>query len=147
MSSTPGLRRACLVAFVLVAALSGCALPFGRSAAPTPFALPTTIPTPTATPERSLTVCLGAEPNTLYPLGSPNAAARSVLAAIYDGPFDTLSYDYQPVILQKLPTLADGDVQIVPAQVRAGDTVVDAEGNARDAGRGEAHPPRLLSRR
>jgi peptide/nickel transport system substrate-binding protein len=130
MPSTPGLRRAILIAFVLVAALSGCALPFGRSGAPTPFALPTANPTPTEPAQRSLTVCLGAEPNTLYPLGSPNAAARSVLAAIYDGPLDTLSYDYQPVMLQKLPSLADGDVQIVPAEVRAGDTVVDANGTA-----------------
>jgi len=77
-----------------------------------------------------VTVCLGAEPNTLYPLGAPNAAAESVMAAIFDGPMDTLSYDYQPVILQKLPSLADGDVQIIPAEVVAGDTVVDAYGDA-----------------
>ena len=52
-----------------------------------------------------------------------------MLAAIDDGPIDTISYDYQPVILQKLPSLADGDAQIVPVDVNAGAAIVDADGN------------------
>ena len=79
----------------------------------TPF-VPST-PTPTSlTPEvtgtpsiRSLRVCLGEEPNTLYPLGNLNSAARSVLSAIYDGPMDVVEYGYEPIILEKVP---DGDV-------------------------------------
>jgi peptide/nickel transport system substrate-binding protein len=85
--------------------------------------------TPTSLPPRTLTVCLGEEPNTLYPFASPNAAARSVLAAIDDGPIDTLGYDVQPVILQKLPSLADGDAQITPVKVSAGALVVNADGS------------------
>ena len=130
MPSMPGLRRAVIIAAPLIALLGGCTLPFGKAATPTPAAVPTLAATPTELPPRSLTICLGNEPNTLYPLAGPNAAARSVLAAINDGPIDTLGYDYQPVILQKMPSLADGDVQIVPVSVQAGDTVVDSEGNA-----------------
>ncbi len=85
--------------------------------------------TPTPLPSRILNICLGEAPNTLYPLGTPNAAARSVLAAIYDGPFDVVEYAYQPVILEKMPSLADRDAQINPITVSAGDEVVDAEGN------------------
>ena len=125
-----GLPRTILIAALSIFALSGCALPFTRSATPSPEGPPTLAPTPTVTPPRTLTICLGEEPNTLYPLGGPNAAARSVLAAINDGPIDTLSYDYQPVLLQKMPSLADGDAQIVPVSVNAGDTVVDVDGNA-----------------
>ena len=49
------------------------------------------------------------------------------LAAVYDGPIDTNGYAYQPVILEKLPSLTDGDAQLVPVSVYVGDEVVDAD--------------------
>lgn len=123
------------ILFVLIATffLSGCALPISIGKPPQPTAATSvvaTLPpaTPTAPAPRTLTVCLGAEPNTLYPFSSPNDAALSVLAAIDDGPIDTISYEYQPVILTKLPTLADGDAKILPVDVRPGSKVVDADG-------------------
>jgi peptide/nickel transport system substrate-binding protein len=76
-----------------------------------------------------LTVCLGQEPNTLYPLGGPNAAARSVLASINDGPIDMVGYEYQPVILTQIPSLENGDAQIIRAPIQPGAQVVDADGN------------------
>lgn len=85
--------------------------------------------TPSLPAPASLTVCLGQEPNTLYPLGGPNAAARSVLAAVYNGPIDTISYEYQPVILARLPSIENGEAQIVRTQVQAGGQVVDADGD------------------
>lgn len=84
--------------------------------------------TPTPQP-RNLTVCLGAEPNTLYPLGEPNPAALSVLSAIYDGPIDSNTYSYQPIILKKLPGIKDGDVVFSPVDVKKGTLVVDTNGN------------------
>ena len=82
-----------------------------------------------ASSQNVLTVCLGQEPNSLYPFGELNSAARSVLAAIYDGPIDTTGYEYQPVILTQLPSFDNGDAQIIKTTVQAGDTLVDAEGN------------------
>jgi peptide/nickel transport system substrate-binding protein len=90
---------------------------------PTPIVAVTTVPT--AQP-KALTICLGEEPNTLYPYGNPNVAARSVMEAIYDGPIDSNSYGFQAVILQKLPNTADGDAQLAPVDVKRGDLVVDA---------------------
>ncbi|HMD82916.1 MAG TPA: hypothetical protein VKE92_16475, partial [Anaerolineales bacterium] len=91
---------------------------------------PTPLFTPThASQQRSLTVCLGEEPNTLYPYGSLNSAARSVLSAIYDGPMDVVQYGYEPIILEKIPTMDDGDAQVSPVIVQAGDQVVDSSGN------------------
>src|SRR5919109_1039165 len=89
----------------------------------TPFIANTPTPTPpvTATPTtRSLTICLGEEPNTLYPYGNLNPAARSVLSAIYDGPMDVIEYRYEPIILEKIPSLEDGDAQVSPVSVSAG---------------------------
>ena len=109
--------------------LSSCGLPVGNAeptAAPTKEIIP---PVPTATPApRELTVCLGEEPNTLYPFGGPNAAARSVMAAVFDGPIDMVGYDYQPVILSQIPSFADGDAQIISIAVQPGGQVVDAKG-------------------
>src|SRR5688572_22901909 len=61
--------------------------------APTPPTLGTLTPAP-----RVLTVCLGEEPNTLYPYGNLNSAACSVLSAIFDGPMDVLEYEYESII-------------------------------------------------
>lgn len=86
--------------------------------------------TVTGTPAtRSLTVCLGEEPSTLYPYGNLNASARSVLSAIYDGPIDAVEYGYEPIILEKIPDLEDGDAQVSSVGVRAGEQVVDSSGN------------------
>ncbi len=86
------------------------------------------IPTATPIPPRQLTVCLGQEPSTLYPVNNPSSVAKSVLAAVYDGPFDTNSYNYQPVILERLPSIGNGDAQLFSKQVAVGDEVVDSSG-------------------
>ncbi|HEX8992511.1 MAG TPA: ABC transporter substrate-binding protein [Anaerolineales bacterium] len=133
MSGSHGARRrATRFLTVLIFILSACTLPFGRKPQPTPVA-PSPVPaaetaTPTPAVPRALTVCLGAEPNTLYPFDNPNDAARSVLAALDNGPIDAVSYEYQPVALTKLPSLADGDAQVVPVTVKAGSKIVDAFG-------------------
>ena len=116
--------------FILVLILSSCApqqtdIPVINETR-TPVSPP--LPTPTPAP-RSLTVCLGEEPNTLYPYGSPNSAARSVLSALYDGPIDIVEYGYEPIILEKIPNINDGDAQISPISVTAGTQVTDSSGN------------------
>ncbi|MEJ5223908.1 MAG: ABC transporter substrate-binding protein, partial [Anaerolineales bacterium] len=115
---------------VLLLPLAACAPTQSPTPAlETPLALATSLPAPTSTPTpRGLTVCLGREPNTLYIYGNPNSAARSVLAAIYDGPVDIISYDYQPVILERRPSFANGDARIANVEVRRGDVIVDANG-------------------
>ena len=54
--------------------------------------------TPT-TPLRRLTICLGAEPDTLYIYGGVSLAQSQILEAIYDGPIDMVGYQNHPVIL------------------------------------------------
>ena len=122
------LNKALIPFLILALILPACA----PTPVVTPFVANTSTPTPlaTATPlVRSLRVCLGQEPNTLYPLGNLNSAARSVLSAIYDGPMDVVEYGYEPIILEKIPTLEDGDAQISPISVTAGTEVVDTAGN------------------
>jgi peptide/nickel transport system substrate-binding protein len=125
-------KRSLLAFTLLVFLLSACQFPMGTSVeTPTPTVVLPPTPTPTATPvpSRTLTVCLGEEPNTLYPLGEPNAAAQSVLEAIYDGPMDVVDYNYQPVILQRVPSIATGDALLDATPVKNGDLIVDAGGN------------------
>lgn len=122
------LKKALLPFFVLALVLLAC----GRQATVTPFVPGTATSTPLATPTpetRSLMICLGQEPTTLYPYGNLNSAARSVLSAIYDGPMDVVNYGYEAIILEKVPSLEDGDAQITPVTVSAGSEVIDAGGN------------------
>lgn len=89
-----------------------------------------TLPLSTPTPlQRSLVICLGQEPLTLYRYGGSSRSMWSVLEAIYDGPFDTRQYSTQPVILKKMPNLADGDAEFKPVEVQAGDEVLDVNRN------------------
>lgn len=87
----------------------------------------TSQPIATAAP-RTLTVCLGAEPETLFVYGGSMLAQNSILEGIYDGPIDPLGYGFEPVILEKLPNLADGDARLEPVTVQAGDPVVNQAG-------------------
>ena len=122
--------KALIFLFIPALTLPACA----PQAIVTPFVADTptatSLPVFTATPAtRSLTICLGEEPNTLYPYGDLNAAARSVLSAIYDGPMDVTDYGYEPIILEKIPSLEDGDAQVSPIGVNAGSKIVDSSGN------------------
>jgi len=124
-----------LGAAVLVSLLAACS---GPAVTPTPTpplsqgeiaTLPAATPSPTPIPERSLVVCLGYEPLTLYPYGGSSTAMWSVLEAVYDGPVDLRTYVPQPVILERLPDLSAGDAVIQPVEVVQGDEVVDIHGN------------------
>jgi len=91
-------------------------------------ATPSPSPTPLPPGPKVLTVCLVGEPDTLYLYGGSRlAATRHVMEALYDGPIDHLSYTYQPVILQKVPSIADGDAITHAVRVREGSRVLSAE--------------------
>jgi len=74
----------------------------------------TVVVEPTAPPEetgpRTLVICQGQEPDTLYTLGGSMLASSQVLQAVYDGfggggGIDSRSFAYQPIILEKLSSL------------------------------------------
>ncbi len=92
-------------------------------AAESASATPTAAPAPT-----TLTVCLGQEPNTLYPYDNPNTAARNVLSVLYDGPIDSFMNGDRAVIVERIPSIENGDAQFVPVTVKRGDYVVDSDG-------------------
>ena len=99
---------------------------------PGPTQVVTATPTPTEVPEPApLVICQDAEPETLYLYGGA-PSARHILEAIYDGPIDHRAYTFQPVILEKLPSLEEGDAYFDPVTVQAGDRVVDVTGNPVD---------------
>jgi peptide/nickel transport system substrate-binding protein len=114
-----------LIFMVLTACLGSSETP---TIAPTPAFTPLPTRTPEPEPPSSLIVCLGREPNSLYPFGELNDAARVVLSAVNNGPFDILSYEYQPVILTHMPSLENGEARIISIEVQAGDLIVDADG-------------------
>jgi len=119
-------------ALILLTAIACSAQSPGPGGTTTPdnsaSAAPTATITPTPIPPRFLTICLGQEPESLFLYGDQSLAARSVREAIYDGPYDLLNFEMQPVILEKRPSLADGDASLEAAPVSPGELIVDKDG-------------------
>ncbi|NJN79581.1 MAG: hypothetical protein HC797_03425 [Anaerolineales bacterium] len=114
---------------IIITIITGCVRFQSQTETPSASSTPLPVQTTQASLPSTLTVCLGQEPNSLYPFGELNASARSVLAAIYNGPIDTIDYEYQPIILTQLPSLENGDAQIVRVTAQPQSQVVDADGN------------------
>lgn len=103
------------------------------SAASSATRAPPSAPPTTAAPARidSLTICLAAEPQSLFPFARPEAGRAHILAALTDGPIDSAEYGFEPVLLESLPSLAQGDAVLNTALVLPGERVVDYLGRVR----------------
>ena len=117
------MKRTAIIFITLALAISACQVlnPVPPTATPIP-------PTPTPIPPKELTVCLGTEPESLFPYLANSADAKLVMQAIFDGPLDILNGEPAPVILEKLPNLADGSAYFTPVAVAAGDVVINTAG-------------------
>ena len=80
-------------------------------------------------PPEVLSICLGQEPVSLFLYGDNSLSARIIRQAIYDGPVDEVEFQPQPVILEDIPSLENGLVQVDSAAVQPGDRLVDADGS------------------
>jgi peptide/nickel transport system substrate-binding protein len=107
-----------------------------------PTRLPTQLPTqPPAAVPKTLVVCQGQEPDTMYVHGGSMLAAAHIQTAIYDSavlPYgvDNAGFAYQATITKKLPSLDDGDAVIQIVSVQAGDMVVDDSGRPSELRKG-----------
>jgi peptide/nickel transport system substrate-binding protein len=88
----------------------------------------TATPEPVVTGPRTLVICQGQEPDTLYAYGGSMLAASHIQWAFGVTSIGARSFDYQPILQEKLPSLADGDASLVPVTVKAGDTIVGDDG-------------------
>ncbi len=100
----------------------------------TPEPTATTTPTETKTPEptpppapKTLVICQGQEPDTLYRYGGSMLAASHILHAVYDGPVDSRTYSYQPVLIEQLPTFDNGGAVLQKVTVQTGDKVLTVD--------------------
>jgi len=120
---------ALLSAFLLTAC---SALPSPTNAPPNSTPVPPT-PARSATPAASptpapieLSICQRDEPTSLYLYGENSSGRAGISEALFDGPIDSVNYAYQPVILERLPSLENGDAALNEITVNPGDKVVDA---------------------
>lgn len=100
------------------------------SATPVDTAVP---PTSTPVPYKSLTVCLPTEPQSLYTYSSGDRdslwARDVVLETLRDGPIDHRNFEYQPVLVDRLPALKTRNAALNAAPVSENETLIDARGN------------------
>lgn len=90
---------------------------------------PTATVTSTPVPQKTLVICLGEEPESLYLYGNSSIAMWSVLESIYDGPIDTVNFQPSPVILKSIPTLEQNGVTLQSVAVTEGDAVANVNGD------------------
>ena len=113
---------------VPVTATPGPPLEVTTIATTTPVAPSTDAAAAQPTGPRTLTICLGQEPVSLYPHAGFSLSATHVWQAIYENLYTNLDFGYQAVGLAKLPSLEDGDARLQAVAVDAGDMVVDVHG-------------------
>lgn len=94
---------------------------------PTSLTATELVPTELPPPPKTLVVCLGQEPSSLYLYSPSLPETDAILQAIYDGPIDLRGYQYQPVILSRLPTLDDGDARIEIVELTEGDVYLNPQ--------------------
>ena len=89
--------------------------------------LPELIPSPV--PERTLSICLGDEPDSLFLYGDQSSSAVIIRQAIYDSPVDKVDFQYSSSLLEEIPSQSNGLVTVVPVEVYPGEKIVDSKGN------------------
>lgn len=88
----------------------------------TPAAEPQQATLPAEDPAKTLTVCAGSEPQSLFVYRSSTRSGWSVLEAVYDGPFDWMDGVETPVIFESV----DWAVEDIP--LTEGMTVMNGQG-------------------
>ncbi len=73
--------------------------------------------------------------------GDASQAARTVRAAIYDGPFDRIDYTAASVIFENLANQATGEVSLQPVQAAPNDLIIDSQGNLANLAEGVSYFP------
>jgi len=83
----------------------------------------------TPTPLKELTVCMAQEPESLYLYdGRSNRSKWNILEALYDGPIDVIASQATPVIVERIPSLENGELSLQAVFVSPGQEVIDARG-------------------
>lgn len=101
----------------------------------------TPVPTVVPKPAKVLSVCMGQEPSSLFLYGNGSSGAEMVRQAIYDGPIDTVNFEHIPVILERIPSRENNDVQIGEVKVYPGQALVDPSGNVTYLSEGVRYRP------
>jgi peptide/nickel transport system substrate-binding protein len=130
MSKNPFRKRISFCAGAAILLLAACQNQAMGTAGTAVPAVPSATPQATATNRapRSLTVCMGEEPASLFLYYGGGLAAHTILDAVYDGPIDTLNYSQTPVILEQVPTLENGGAVLKPVTVQPGGKIINDAG-------------------
>lgn len=97
--------------------------------------------TPDQSEPRKLTICIGYMPDSLYIYKAGSQVEWNILQAIYDGPVDLVNGNYDPVILHSIPSLENGEMQVITTVVNEGERMLDATGSPTTLAAGTVYLP------
>ncbi|MGB4596089.1 MAG: ABC transporter substrate-binding protein [Anaerolineaceae bacterium] len=88
----------------------------------------TALPSPTPTPQPSvLNVCTAQEPISLYRYDGRNSESKkTIFSALYGQAI--MEFDELSSLLERMPSIDNGDIQVLATKVEAGDMILDAHG-------------------
>lgn len=84
-------------------------------------------PTIQPSPPKTLVVCLGREPRSLYLYANTRPETDTILQAVYDGPIDLRAHQYEPVILASLPSFENGGARVESVIVSDGQVYLNPQ--------------------
>jgi peptide/nickel transport system substrate-binding protein len=116
-------RNIVLIITAIIFLLSACQTSGFSESMPTPVP-----PTATPLPPTELTVCVGTEPDSLYPYALSSQTARNISQTVFSSPFGEMDGQITPVILKAMPDFNTGTATLMPVSVREGDQVVNIYG-------------------
>jgi peptide/nickel transport system substrate-binding protein len=129
-----------VIVFILVFATLGVFGSLAAAQAPQENALVSQPTRPDS--DTTLDVCMYSEPDSLYFYSNSQSIEQArVLSAVYDGPMDTRSYTYQPVIFEAVPTFENGQAITQTTSISEGQTIVDSSGNVVSMAIGTSYLP------
>jgi peptide/nickel transport system substrate-binding protein len=101
----------------------------------------TNTPVPTPAPPRTLTICLGQEPVSLFIFSDQSRSANTIREALYDGLGDFVNYQPRNAILTRMPNLENGGARLVETEVYPGEIIINNEGRFASLAEGVMYRP------
>ena len=130
--------RLCVVLFLFSLLISSCKK---SPSSPIVDNTATSVESTPLSEPRKLTICLGYAPSSLFLYKASTQVEWDILQAIYDGPIDNIDSIPTPVILESIPSQANGGLEVSRVSINEGDNLLNASGEPVALGIGVSYLP------
>ncbi len=120
-----------IIIFFLVSCASPSQVEITQTSTEATLGDPTNVSSPTETPEpeETLTICTRVLPESLFPYDGVQTQIKDHLLSLFlEAPYENQGDSLVMNFLEKMPSIANGDIRLEAVTVQGGQTIVDAYG-------------------